>query len=81
MGYVLYRNYIFRDKMEFDFDEDLLNEAVESTIEMIKTGEVIRELKVGVFGRVYLSSDMEMVKWIKSFKVNEKMFFIGAKIN
>ena len=42
-------------------------------------GEVIRELKVGVFGRVYLSSDMEMVKWIKSFKVDEKRFFIGAK--
>lgn len=67
--------------MEFDFDEDLLNEAVESAIEMIKTGEVIRELKVGVFGKVYLSSDMERVKRIKSFKVNEKRFFIGAKIN
>jgi hypothetical protein len=65
--------------MEFDFSDDILEDAKELAVEMLQTGEKIREMKVGVFGRIYLSSDEELVKWIKSFTLSGSRFFIGAK--
>ena len=67
------------DKMDFDFSSDLLTEARILAVEMAKNGEKIREMKVGEFGQVFLSSDEELVKWIQAFKSGGAMFYIGAK--
>ena len=65
--------------MEFDFSEDLLEEAKEAAIEMAEKGEKSRELKLGEFGRVFLTSDESLVKWIKAFKSQGTWFYIGAE--
>jgi len=65
--------------MEFDFSDDIFEEAVILAAEMLRTGEKIKEIKVGVFGRIYLSSDENLVKWIKSFMLSGSRFYIGAR--
>ena len=39
--------------MSFDFSEDILEEAKILAAEMLRSGEKIREIKLGEFGLIY----------------------------
>lgn len=67
------------EKMIFMFSKVIMGKAEEQAAEMIKTGEKIRQMKLGQNGNIYLSSDESLVNCVKSFEISNVMFFIGSK--